>query len=387
MKDILRNRPRSTLTVAIIAVGIISLVSIQTAIGVVSSMVNGSFGKMGSNSMVVSGNYHSSKYHPLEYSRMALFSQEFKEYSSAIFCNYALMQSVSSSTYTTPPNVNIIGYQGDYLKCASVSIRQGRDISPSEHASGSRVAILGYDLCNRLYGSNYPIGERVLVGGESLIVIGTLCKVGTFFGSGADNSLLIPLTLARELEPDTPLMLSLIADGANELPSIRGEVTKVMRQVKALKPNEADDFIISTNEALISNLDSLTTRLRLIAFIIGIVTLVGASFALMNIMFASVKERTREIGIKKSLGATSLRIGTEFIMESIAIGEAGAVIGVIMGILAGNTLAIYFETEFILPWLWVIISVIIALIVSLLAGYFPAAKAARLDPIETLRYE
>jgi putative ABC transport system permease protein len=166
-----------------------------------------------------------------------------------------------------------------------------------------------------------------------------------------------------------------------------GEATGLFRVIRQNRLDEENDFDISKSDQLLKMLAENTASIKMAALIIGFITLFGAAIGLMNIMLVSVSERTREIGIRKSLGANRLTIRNQFLVEAIVIGQLGGLLGIFLGIMAGNIVSLFTNTSFIIPWAWIFIGVVLCLVVALLSGIIPASKAARLDPIESLRYE
>ena len=175
---------------------------------------------------------------------------------------------------------------------------------------------------------------------------------------------------------------------ASQLELAMGEATGLMRSIRQDRVGEPNSFELEKSETLAENLESITGALRIGGFGVGFITLLGASIALMNIMMVSVTERTREVGVRKALGATPLRIRQQFVIEAIVVCILGGIAGIIMGIGIGNVISKAIGVDsFVIPWLWMLVGLVICVVVGLLSGYYPAFKASKLDPIESLRFE
>jgi putative ABC transport system permease protein len=167
-----------------------------------------------------------------------------------------------------------------------------------------------------------------------------------------------------------------------------GEATGLMRSIRHDQIGHQNSFEIEKSETLAENLESITSGLRIGGFGVGFITLLGASIALMNIMLVSVTERTQEVGVRKALGATPLRIRQQFVIEAIVVCVLGGIVGIILGIAIGNLISHLMQIDaFIVPWLWMLVGLIVCVVVGLISGYSPAWKASKLDPIESLRFE
>jgi putative ABC transport system permease protein len=161
----------------------------------------------------------------------------------------------------------------------------------------------------------------------------------------------------------------------------------LMRNIRQLRASEENDFETFQSDSLLNMLKENTATIRIATVLIGLITLIGAAIGLMNIMLVSVTERTREIGISKALGATRANILSQFLTEAVLICQMGGIVGIVLGIAIGNGVALLLGGKFIMPWAWIILGFIMCMIVGLASGLYPALKAARLDPIESLRYE
>jgi putative ABC transport system permease protein len=206
--------------------------------------------------------------------------------------------------------------------------------------------------------------------------------------SGPDRTIIIPIETGRKLSPfDLNYEIKVMTDSPMNQEYVVGETTGLMRKIRQDRAGSPDSFEVRVNKSLSERLDEMSGYLRIGGFSIGFITLLGASIALMNIMMVSVTERTREIGVRKALGATPLKIRRQFLIESIVICQLGGVAGIVLGLIIGNVITAVLGGSFIVPWLWIIVSILIGMIVGVISGYIPAYQASKLDPIESLRFE
>lgn len=398
LNSIKTSKLRSLLTIAIIAIGITSLVGILTATDSLKALMNESFGKMGVNSFTIRSLYSqsgSSTSRSRQINRRNIGYQEalrFRElYSTpsivAIWAPALNNATIKAGSQKSNPTISLYAVDQNHQIYEGVKIAEGRNINLRDLESLAFNAVIGSGVKKSLFKNESAIGKRITIGAISYQVVGVLEREGATFGGGVDNEVWIPLTNGRLnfLNESSFFTIGITPlEGSQEQAMESAE--QLFRSIRRLTPIDNSDFRMVKADAFIEQTLKVLSYVTIAAFVIGAITLLGASVGLMNIMLVSVKERTREIGTRKALGATSTTIKQQFLIESIVIGQLGGVIGLLLGVGVGNLIAIIMRTPFVIPWLWIFVALFISLFVSLLSGYLPAKRASKLDPIEALRY-
>ena len=400
LRAIQGNLLRTILTGLIISLGIMSLIGILTAVDSIKQSVNQTFSSLGANSFDIrnrQGNrMHSGgkqqKIHPPITFQEALQYKKRSRTNTRVSLSTVISGSavVKGNGKKTNPNSRVVGGDENYLLNENKNLESGRGFSNVELENGVNVAILGSEIAKKLFEKRNPVGKDISMMGQRYKVVGVLEKSGSTMGGGADRMVLIPLLTANRLPRDFALTYNIKTAilSTENLMYAMGEATGLMRQIRRDPLGQEDSFEITRSDSLVKTLDSISGNLRIGGFIIGFITLLGASIGLMNIMMVSVTERTREIGVRKALGATMLQIRQQFLIEAIVICVLGGIAGIILGIVMGNLVATTIgEGSFYVPWLWVVVGLVVCIVVGLVSGYYPAYKASKLDPIESLRYE
>lgn len=402
LRSIQGNLLRAIITSAIIALGILALVGILTAVDGIQNNVNQSLSGLGANTFDIlveqrrgrRGGMRERSLPPIAYREAKQFKELFTAQEDANVSLYTSVSGAAEVKYQsekTNPNVQVIGGDESFLAIKGYTLQNGRNLNASDMELASAVTVIGYELAQKLFPKESPLDKRINFLGNKYKVIGVLEKKGSLTGGGDDRIALVPLPNGRQF--DTRGLFSYeITTSVNSVESIEeaiGEATAVMRRVRGDQIGKEDSFNIERADALVKQTEDITSGMQVGGLVISIITLLGASIALMNIMMVSVTERTREIGVRKALGASPSKIRTQFLIEAIVICLMGGVAGVLLGILAGNAVSSMFfnKAEFIIPWGWIIVGVIVCVAVGLISGVFPAIKASKMDPIESLRYE
>jgi len=395
------NRVRAIITMLIISIGIMALVGILSAIDAIKNGINSNFTSMGANTFTIRNaelnirvgrkGKKAKAFEPISYKEALRFKNDF---------NYPVVISVSTlasfnarikySNKKTNPNIQVFGGDENYIIPAGYELEHGRNFTPAEISSGTNLIILGKEIANTLFERGIdPLDKMIRVGAIRYKVIGVLKTKGSGAGFGGDKICIIPLTNARQYfsKPDMSFTISVLTKNSALLDVLVYEAKGTFRKIRKIPIGGEDDFDIVKSDSLASLLIDNLKKVTAGATIIGLITLLGAAIGLMNIMLVSVTERTREIGVRKALGATQKTIRDQFLIESVVICVMGGLLGVFLGIVMGNLISLALNTGFFIPWFWIITGVIICILVGLASGYIPAKRASKLDPIESLRFE
>ena len=399
-KSLSSNKLRSSLTILIISIGIMALVGILTAIDAIESSLSNQFSSLGSNTFSIEnwalksiGGHNRREtelFKKISYKDALKFREEYKTPSIVS----ASVKASSSSTvkykaYKSNPNIPVIGTDENYLTTSGNELELGRFISKNEAYTGKHVAVIGKELSNQIFKNKNPLQKEITIGKGKYKIIGILKEKGSNMGMGTDKLCILPIQNVRQYFSSNNLSYTISVTPLNKISmnTAISEAEGTFRIIRNLSPRDANNFEIKKSDNLIKMLMENIQYVTIAATVIGFITLLGATISLMNIMLVSVKERTKEIGVRKALGAKNHIIRQQFLIESILIGEIGGILGVVLGIGIGNIVAILIGGPFVIPWIWIIGGVILCLVVGLLSGVMPAIKASKLDPIDSLRYE
>lgn len=398
-KAIKSNRVRAALTMAIIAFGIMALVGILTAIDGLKSTLTTQFTMMGANTFSITSrsmrvtvgdqHYRTKNHTHITYREALEFKKIFNEPAwVSVSFNASGLAEYRFRNNKTNPNISVIGSDENYLTIAGEEIESGRNFSQDDLLGSRHVVIIGQELVRFLFPGVDPLGKEISLPGLKLTVIGVMKSKGSSM-MGSDRNTIIPITTARQYysRPNITYNIGVMPYKAVSLEMMADEAEGIFRIVRNLDPRDESDFNIQKSDSIIEILMENIKYVTLAATIIGLITLFGAAVGLMNIMLVSVTERTREIGVRKALGARKSVIRQQFLFESVIIGQMGGLMGILAGILIGNLVSLGMGSSFTIPWIWVIGGVLACFIVGMASGYVPAVKASSVDPIEALRYE
>lgn len=400
LRSVQANLLRSVLTALIVAIGITCLVGALTAVEGIRYTFTESLVSLGANSFYVQSKQYRNRqqnglnekrFPKLQLNDVQRFIDRFQV--TAIVSLNAELSGAAEVKYhskKTNPNVTLQGANDEYMALNSLNLIQGRNLSKREIEYGAKAGVIGYKIYTQLFEPNEnAIGKEISFKGVQFRVIGVMAEKGNLAEDNFDNMVIFPILVANQMASGRGLdyVLSIAVTDPTTLDMAMGEATGLMRSIRHDKLGNPDSFQVEKSDTL-SDLNTVMGVIQSAGLGIGFITLLGSAIALMNIMLVSVTERTREVGVRKALGATPMRIRQQFVIEAIVVCVLGGVVGIILGILVGNLLSsVMGIQEFLMPWFWMFFGMIVCIFIGILSGWYPASKASRLDPIESLRFE
>jgi len=402
LRSIKGNLLRTILTALIISLGITALVGILTAIDGIQSSVDNSFSGLGANSFDIRNRpamqirregQKEKRFKNIDYRQAILYKKLFSAKGKvSLKTNVSNNAIAKHSSKKTNPNVRLLGIDDNFMELKGYKVAIGRNFNNNEFILANNVCILGVDVIDQIFEKENPLEKEILINGIKLKVIGLLEKKGNMMGGGDDRVVMVPLETGRKMAVGRNLTYDITTSSSKimNIDDFMEEARGIMRKVRKDPIGADDSFSLDRSDSMAKSFEGITSSLRIGGFVIGFITLLGAAIALMNIMLVSVTERTREIGIRKSLGATPYRILQQFLIEAIVICIIGGIGGILLAIPIGNLIAQGISSgnaSFIIPWVWMTAGIIICILVGLFSGIYPAFKASKMDPVEALRYE
>lgn len=392
------NKLRSALTLLAILIGVFAIIASQTAVLVLDNYFQQTLSMMGGNVLQVSkfpsirtGGIDWDKYwsrKDITFDTMEELMQRLDTKKGISPSEQFATTSISFRSNETEPNVEVNGGNQYYLSNEGYSITMGRNISFADVEKSRPAVVIGWDVKEALFDIAYPIGKSIRIDGQPYKVIGVTEKRGSVFGRSLDNFVLIPYTtLLNVYGRQDNIDISIKAPSMARIQAAKSQLVGILRTIRKVEPGAPNNFEISTNESLSGAFDSFTGYLYMAGFAIGFIALLGAGIGVMNIMLVSVTERTKEIGLRKAVGATKKAITSQFLMEAVLICQIGGLLGLLLGVLGGNALTFFMDASVVFPWAYAIGGIVAMTVLGVAFGVYPAFKAARLDPIESLRYE
>ena len=395
------NKLRSALTMTGITIGVFSVISVMTAIGALQASIESGISFLGANifqfakypANINAGGRNQKKYenrHNVSY-RQALHYHQLMEGYAREICLKSFDfkgQAVYNGLKTTP-SLTVAGSNRSFLTANSYTLAYGRNINDEDVAFARNVLVIGKSIEKKLFPHESPIGKVLKLNGHTFTVIGGMAEKGTAFGQSQDDICVMPITRFFENFGESNRTVNIATQSFSQetYNSTFDRAIGAMRIARGLRAEQENDFDIYSNDSLKSAFASIAGVVRIGAFVISLIALVAAGIGIMNIMLVSVTERTKEIGIRKSIGARSRDILRQFLTEAVFISEAGGIIGIILGVIGGDLLALWLQADLIFPFGWAIAGLVVCSAIGIGFGFYPAYRAAALDPIEALRFE
>ena len=398
VQSIINNKLRTTLTILGVVVGIFSIIVIMTIITMLQSSIEDGLAMLNKNTFQIQ------KHEPMQgpghnrsdRNRKDITIEEamrLKEVlTSAQYVGAEQWQFgkvVKFGNIETNPNISVAGATVDALRTNDWNVDYGRDLRENDVEYSANVCLLGPEIVDKLFPNLNPVGQTVRVDNQPLKVIGVLQKQPAMFGESRDNYIVMPITTWQSIYGKYGRSVNITVTSPNK-ESYNDVIEAAIghfRKIRKVQAGQPDDFYIFSNESMITQFNTISGPIKIGALAVSLVALIAAGVGIMNIMLVSVTERTREIGIRKAIGAKKSSILIQFLIEAVILCIVGGLVGITLGIGIGNFFGSFLNAQMAIPYDWVIIGITMCVIVGLIFGTYPAYKAANLDPIEALRYE
>jgi putative ABC transport system permease protein len=394
------NRLRASLTMLGVVVGIFSIIVIMTIITMLQSSIDSGLSLLSKNTFQIekfdrlSGrgpgadrSWRNRKDITIEE------SNRLKELlTQALYVGAEQWQFgkiVKYGNQETNPNVNIAGVTTDAMRTNNWNVDYGRDLRENDIKYSTNVCLLGKDIVEKIFPNTNPVGKEVRIDGKPMRVIGVLERQNQLFGQSRDNYAVLPITTFQSMygRYNSSINITVTAPSKETYSSVIEAAIGYMRTIRKVEPGEENDFSVFSNETLIGQVNNITSGVRIGAMVVSLIALIAAGVGIMNIMLVSVTERTKEIGIRKAIGANKSSILIQFVVEAIVLCLLGGFVGIFLGVVIGNFAGGFLNAQTAIPMNWVLIGLSLCIFVGIIFGTYPAYKAANLDPIEALRYE
>jgi putative ABC transport system permease protein len=399
LDSIRQNKLRSFLTLLGVVIGMFSIIAVMTAINILQNSVESNLNILGTNTFFIQkypavqmGGDTRWKFRNrknLTYNDYLQLKNRFTGPATITAENWHSGDPLKFKNNQTKNSVTIRGATPEWEFSSGYFLESGRMINKNDLEQMRHVVILGQDVIDILMPQYNPLGQTISIRGVKFNVIGTLERKGTIFGQSEDNVVIIPLTTHLKMFASrwTSLGYAVAVMDMDRFEDVKDDIIFNLRLARGVPLTEENDFEVVSNTTLIDTFNQVTGAIKIAALLISSIALIAAGIGIMNIMLVSVTERTREIGIRKSMGAKKRDIRNQFLVEALVLTEIGALIGIILGILAGNVLTLTMNVEGVFPVQWALIGIVVCSVIGIVFGTYPAIKAARLDPIDALRYE
>ena len=397
-QSILNNKLRTSLTILGVVVGIFSIIVIMTIITMLQNSIEDGLAMLNKNTFQIQ------KHEPMQGPNHDRRDRNRKDITidEATRLKELLVKAqyvgaeqwkfgkvVKFGNLETNPNISVSGATVDAMKTNDWNVDYGRDLRENDIQYSANVCLLGPDVVNKIFPSINPVGQIVRVDNQPLKVIGVLQIQPAMFGESRDNYIVMPITTWQSIygKYDGSVNITVTAPDKESYNDVIDAAVGHFRKIRKVSAGEPDDFYIFSNESMITQVNDITGPIKIGALAVSLVALIAAGVGIMNIMLVSVTERTREIGIRKAIGAKKMSILIQFLIEAVILCIVGGGVGIMLGIGIGNFAGSFLSAQMAIPYDWVMIGITMCIVVGLIFGTYPAYKASNLDPIEALRYE
>ncbi|HNC22800.1 MAG TPA: ABC transporter permease [Opitutaceae bacterium] len=397
------NKLRSALTMLGITIGVFSVIGVMTAVSALRQSIETGISFLGSNIIQIAkrplgltdegaNRRRFDMRRDITYAQAQRFKELMEGWTDVVCLKTFNNDSLAEATYQnrkTTPNLTFGGSNEHFLAANQYSVEIGRNFTPEDVELIRPVGIIGKGIVNRLFPTEDPLGKMIKVAGRTYTVIGVFAEKGSSFGANGDDIIMVPISrfLADYGSERRSINIATQAPSQERYNDTLDKAITAMRIVRQLRADQENDFEVYSNDSLISAFAKVADVIGAGAFVISAIALLAAGVGIMNIMLVSVTERTKEIGIRKSIGARKASILTQFLIEAVTISLMGGIVGILLGVGAGNAIALMLKASMVFPWFWATVGIIVCCGIGVGFGFYPAYKAAALDPIEALRYE
>ncbi|HEX6100151.1 MAG TPA: ABC transporter permease [Thermoanaerobaculia bacterium] len=392
------NKLRSALTILGVTIGVFSVIGVMTALNVIQSSIESGLSFLGSNI------FQFAKYPSINTSdpetkyanRRNITLEEAREFerlmageASAICLKIFDGGKPVGYGRRKLQGMTLVGTNEHFLVANSYTLGYGRNLSAEDVALARNVTVVGTNVQKKLFPNETPIGKVVKLNEKPYQIIGVFAEKGSSFGQSQDDLLIVPVTrfLGDFGRVNRSISIATQSTSQATYNQTLDKAIGAMRAARGLKLGQENDFEVYSNDTLVSAFAQVADTIRVGAFVVSVIALLAAGIGIMNIMLVSVTERTREIGVRKAIGARRDDIVRQFLLEAVVLSEIGGLFGILFGVAGGNGIAIWLDIAMVFPWGWALTGLIVCSLIGTGFGWYPAFKAARLDPIEALRYE
>ena len=401
LNSIRANKLRASLTLLGIVIGVFSIIGVMTLLDALQKGIDSGLSQLGTSTFQVQkwpASFVSGpgKWRKYEKRKPITIEEGYRLKELAVqpklvgLEDWSGGKTVKYGSGQTNPNFQMGGVTTEFLPENNHTLSEGRFFTEDEVKSTRNIAVVGMEVVDKLFPFTSPLDKEIEIDGSRFTIIGVLTAKGENLGQSQDNIVLIPLYTMDKIygvRKDRSINITVSAYSKAQLDETTEEVIGLMRQIRKVPPGEENDFEIWSNESLVREANNFTVYFKYGAGVISFISLIAAGIGIMNIMLVTVTERTKEIGIRMAIGAKRSNILTQFLFEAILLCELGGLIGIAVGIGVGNLLGAIFNFPVTIPYDWVMIGLIVCSLIGILFGTYPAFKAAKLNPIDALRYE